>query len=419
MAEGDPTSNSPPFSEVESGGKPVPAAMERRGLANAKREGQSSATNSIALMDRSCYFDLLPTLPGILPMARPARKQRSSSQRCAGLLSRIAYRYAARHGVDVAPLLAQAGVSQKEIEDQSATIGVANQIKFVELIAAKLGDEFLGFHLAEDFEFGEIGLLYYVAASAATFGGAVSRIERYIKIQNDGVDFEVIRGKTLRLRLHYTGVARHTDVHQIGSVIALMIRIGRHLTGRPLKPTRVRIMHHIHRGKAKLEKLLDADVEDGARVDEVEFPAASWDLPIVSADPYLHQLCVQSCEEALARRGLKQTPLKVQVENAIAALLPHGQARHELVAAQLGMSPRTLARRLAEEGTSFAGLLTEVRSALADRYLAERSLPISQIAWLLGYAEISGFTRAFRRWTGTAPSAARARQLAPDVLLME
>jgi AraC-like DNA-binding protein len=352
-------------------------------------------------------------------MARPARKQPGSSQRCAGVLSRIAYRYAARRGVEVAPLLAQAGLTQKDIEDRSATIGVVNQIKFVELVAAKLADEFLGFQLAKDFDLREIGLLYYVAASADTFGGALSRVERYIKIQNDGVDFKVIKGKTLRVRLHYTSIARHTDVHQIGSLIALMIRIGRHLTGRTLKPTRVRIMHHIHRGKAELEKLLDADIEDGARVDEVEFPAASADLPIVSADPHLHRVCVQSCEEALARRGLKQTPLKVQVENAIAALLPHGQARHDLVAAELGMSPRTLARRLAEEGSSFGGVLTEVRSALADRYLADRSLPISQIAWLLGYAEISAFTRAFQRWTGMVPSAARAQLSEADGLPAE
>jgi AraC-like DNA-binding protein len=352
-------------------------------------------------------------------MARPARKHPSSSRRCAGVLSRIAYRYAERRGVEVAPLLTQAGLTQRDVEDRSATIGVVNQIKFVDLVAAALGDELLGFHLAEDFDLREIGLLYYVAASADTFGSALGRVERYIKIQNDGVDFEVIKGKTLRVRLHYTGVARHTDVHQIGSLVALMIRIGRHLTGRMLKPTRVRIMHHVHRGKLELEKLLDADVEDGARVDEIEFPAASWDLPIVSADPHLHRVCVQSCEEALARRGLKQTPLKVQVENAIAALLPHGQARHDLVAAGLGMSPRTLARRLAAEDSSFAEILTEVRSALADRYLADRTLPISQIAWLLGYAEISAFTRAFQRWTGMVPSAARAQQLGLAGLLVK
>ncbi len=352
-------------------------------------------------------------------MARPARKQSSPTRRSAGLLSRIAYRHAARRGVDVAPLLEQAGLTREDIENPSTTIGVTNQIKFVELVAAALGDELLGFHLADEFDLREIGLLYYVAASADTFGSALSRVERYVKIQNDGVDFQVIKGKTLRLRLHYTGIARHTDVHQIGTVIALMIRIARHITGQTLEPIRVRIMHHIHRGKSKLEKLLDADVEDGARVDEIELPAASWDLPIVSADPHLHHICVQSCEEALARRGSEQSPLKVQVGNAVAALLPHGQARQDLVAAELGMSPRTLARRLAAEDSSFAGILTEVRSALADRYLADRTLPISQIAWLLGYAEISAFTRAFQRWTGMVPSAARARQLGPDALLVE
>ena len=107
-------------------------------------------------------------------MARPARKQPGSSRRCAGVLSRVAYRYAARRGIEVAPLLEQAGLTQKDIEDRNATIGVVNQIKFVGLVATALGDELLGFHLADDFDFREIGLLYYVAASADTLGAALS-----------------------------------------------------------------------------------------------------------------------------------------------------------------------------------------------------------------------------------------------------
>lgn len=345
-------------------------------------------------------------------MARPARKQQpSSTRRCAGVLSRVAYEYARRRGVVVAPLLEKAGLTQKEIDSPNLRIGVVNQIKFVGLVAAALGDELLGFHLVDGFEFGAIGLLYYVAASAETLGAALNRVARYIKIQNDGLRFEVLPKKnSIHLRLHYTGVPRYTDVHQIGSMIALMIRIGRHLTGSTLKPTVARIIHHIHHGKSELEKLLDAKVEDGARVDEIELPAASLNLPIVSADSHLHDLCVRACEEALARRRPKESPLKVKVENAIAALLPHGQARHDLVAAELGMSPRTLTRRLAAEGVSFAEILKEVREALAKRYIADRTLPISQIAWLLGYAEVSGFTRAFQRWTGMVPSAARAQQ---------
>jgi AraC-like DNA-binding protein len=381
-----------------------------RSFPNVKREGQINATGDIALFGRPCYRDALPTLPGIVPMARAARKQRpSSTRRCAGVLSRVAHRYALDRGVQVEPLLEKAGLTQKEIDNPKLRIGVVNQIKFVGLVAAALGDELLGFHLADDFDPGEIGLLYYVAASAATLGDALDRVERYIKIQNDGVRFKLLKKKSIHLRLYYTGVARYTDVHQIGSLIALMIRIGRRLTGSSLKPTVVRIIHHIHHGKSELEKFLDAKVEDGARVDEIELPLASLDLPIMSADRHLHDLCVQSAEDALALRRANESPLKVKVENAIATLLPHGQARHDLVAAELGMSQRTLTRRLSAEGVSFADILKEVREALAKRYIADRTLPISQIAWLLGYAEVSGFTRAFQRWTGIVPSAARAR----------
>jgi len=93
-------------------------------------------------------------------------------------------------------------------------------------------------------------------------------------------------------------------------------------------------------------------------------------------------------------------------------LPPQGQARQALVAAKVGMGQRTLARRLAAECSSFAMILTDTRSALADRYLADRTLAILQIAWLLGYADVSAFTHAFQRWTGLTPRAARAQQRA-------
>jgi AraC-like DNA-binding protein len=342
-------------------------------------------------------------------MASSAGKRSSSVKLCGGVFSRLAFARAKRKGIDVDLLLKQSGLTPELLADRSAPVGVSNQIKFIDLIAEALGDDLLGFHLAEDFDPRAIGLLYYVAASAETMGDALRRAERYIRLQNEGVRFEVSTGESVRIRLRYTGVARHTDVHQIGTFITLLIRVCRQLTGRELTPTRVRIMHRIVGDKSRLERYLDATVEDGADTDEIEFPAASWDLPLLSADPHLHQLCVKNCEEALARRQNSVTPLKVKVENTIAVLLPHGHARHDLVAAKLGMSPRTLSRRLSSDGSSFAEILDEMRSALAHRYLADRTLPISQIAWLVGYTEVGTFTRAFQRWTGMSPSTARAR----------
>ena len=76
------------------------------------------------------------------------------------------------------------------------------------------------------------------------------------------------------------------------------------------------------------------------------------------------------------------------------------------------MSSRTLSRKLAEEGTSFAEILDQLRAALAERYLHDESLPVSEIAWLLGYREVSSLTHAFKRWTGTTPQRFRSVQSA-------
>ena len=79
------------------------------------------------------------------------------------------------------------------------------------------------------------------------------------------------------------------------------------------------------------------------------------------------------------------------------------------IARRLGMSRRSLSRALAGEGTTFSEILDQLRAALAERYIREEELPISQIAWLLGYGEISSFTHAFARWTGVSPSQFRTQ----------
>src|SRR5262249_28039471 len=110
------------------------------------------------------------------------------------------------------------------------------------------------------------------------------------------------------------------------------------------------------------------------------------------------------CEEALVRRPRVTDAFVARVENAIAPLLPHGEARAAQIAARLGMSQRTFARRLAEEGLTFSRVLHRLRLELARRYLLHEKLAVSEVAWLLGYQEVGAFSHAFRRWTGKTPS---------------
>jgi AraC-like DNA-binding protein len=121
----------------------------------------------------------------------------------------------------------------------------------------------------------------------------------------------------------------------------------------------------------------------------------------------LNELLIRYCEEALERRGPERTTLRSSVENAMAPLLPHGKATAVETARRIGMSRRTLVRKLSSDGLTFSEISEELKVNLAKHYLRDGDLPISQVAWLLGYREISAFTHAFRRWTGMTPSQLR------------
>src|SRR5262249_44750929 len=106
--------------------------------------------------------------------------------------------------------------------------------------------------------------------------------------------------------------------------------------------------------------------------------------------------------------------LCTRVENAISSLLPHGRVVVDDVARSLGMSKRTLARKLSDEGLNFTEILQQLRRDLAVRYLDDRKLHISKIAWLLGFKGVRCFRHTLKRWTGKARSQMRATAASSD-----
>jgi AraC-like DNA-binding protein len=190
-----------------------------------------------------------------------------------------------------------------------------------------------------------------------------------------------------------------------------VVRICRQLTGLRLRPHRVRLMHHRARN-AEFTKFFGDNIEFGAAADDITFSKTHSQSPVVGADPYLNRLLISYCEEAISQRPRTLGSFRSSVETAVIPLLPHGKARTSEIARQLGVSQRTFARRLSQEGLTFSGLLDSLRSELANRYLADRNLTISQIAWLLGYRDVGAFSHAFKRWTGKTPGKARVEYAA-------
>jgi AraC-like DNA-binding protein len=328
-----------------------------------------------------------------------------------GIVTRLACDRARQEGVEVDPLLRKAGLSRQQIDDPRSRLSVKAQIQFLELAARALGDDRFGFHLAQKFDLRMAGLLHYVLASSDTLDDALQRAARYSAIVNEGITLNFFEGKGIGLGLEYAGVARHTDCHQIEFAMVTLMRICRQLTNRHLPASRVNFTHQRKKSIAQFRTFFGSDVTFGATVDELAFSSSIVGMPIVGADPYLNDLLVEYCEEAISTRASKPSSFGSNVENAVAHLLPHGRARASTVARKLGVSRRTLARRLASEKLTFASVVQRLKSDLAKRHLADESLSISEIAWLLGYQDVSAFTHAFKRWTGKAPRA--TRQLSP------
>jgi AraC-like DNA-binding protein len=329
----------------------------------------------------------------------------------AGVLARLAFARAQAEGLKLDPLLKSAGLTRQQLSNSKIWIPVRAQIKFVNLVAEALGDEYLGFHLAQDLDLRKVGLFYYVMASSNTVGEALQRASRYTAIVNEGVALTCKSGTELTVTCNYVGVSRHLDRHQMEFWLASLVRAVQQLSGLRLTPTRVRIAHRRNPCAAEFAEYFGSNIAFGARADEIAFEGRVAELPVISADPYLSRLLLEYCEQALSHRRRARGSFRANVENAIAPLLPHGKARADIVARELGLSPGTLARRLEAEGLTFSSLLQKLRGDLGRRYLAEDHWSISQIAWLLGYREIGSFSHAFKRMTGKTPREARVENL--------
>jgi AraC-like DNA-binding protein len=337
----------------------------------------------------------------------PARDFQSIPSATGGI-ARLAFNRLRREGKDPTSILAGAGLATQDVEDPKCRLKAEAQVKVLELAATELQDDYFGFHLAQDYELGEIGLVYYVMASSEHLVDALANAERYCAINNEGVRLRISTDRVLAIGLEYLNVDRHSDRHHAEFWVATLVRIVRALTGGRIAPRQIQLRHLRRQIPADIRAHLGCGITYAADRDEVSFPASIGSLSIVGADTYLNRLLLEYANEALGRHPIGRNTLRSQVEDHLSQLLPNGKANVSEVARRLQMSRRTLSRGLSVEGTTFSALMRNLRETLAKSYLREEHLPISEVAWLLGYQEVSSFSHAFAGWTDLTPRAFRA-----------
>jgi hypothetical protein len=123
------------------------------------------------------------------------RKRLGGIPTAAGAMTRLAHERAQAARLNLEPLLRKAGLTRQQVEDVDARLSVQSQIRFLNLAARAMQDEYLGFHLCQEAELRRFGLLYYVAASSKTLGETLRRVTRYISIVNEGISVNTLKAK--------------------------------------------------------------------------------------------------------------------------------------------------------------------------------------------------------------------------------
>ena len=156
------------------------------------------------------------------------------------------------------------------------------------------------------------------------------------------------------------------------------------------------------------ERIFAVPVRFDAPASSIHFRAAFLDLPIRRANPYLRRILSEHATRVFSQDH-SDTKTSARVTSYVTQQAHEGGLGVEQCARSLGMSRQTLHRRLRREGTTYRETVESTRKQMAINLLADRSHSVEEISALLGFAEPSSFSRAFKRWTGEAPSAARSQ----------
>lgn len=306
-------------------------------------------------------------------------------------------------GVDAGPLFVEAGLDLQALGDPNARYPVARTARLWRLAVAATGNPALGLEVARNVTPTTFHALGYSQVASTTLKEAFERSVRYFHIISDAGELAFQRqGDEYRFEIRTEPGADAPAQESMDAFAAVLVRMVRGLAGRDAWPLAVELPRAAPANPALYRRVFGCAPRYGAAQTALVFDRALIERPLDGANPELARQNDQIVIEHLAR--LSRSQLASRVRAMLVSALPNGVPQAGKIAAALHLSPRSLQRKLAAENTSFKALLEQSREALARAYLAAGSHSVSEVTFLLGYTDTSAFSRAFRRWTGVAPS---------------
>lgn len=310
-------------------------------------------------------------------------------------------------GADPAQVLVSAGLEATALDDMENRILYVAMGRLLHECAVKTGYAHFGLLAGQRIRLSHLGLPGQLIRHSPTLGAAIRTFVEYQHLNNQGMVTYLLEQDgvvAVGPAIYQKGTKRVDQIYDMA--VAAACNVIRELFGSRWAPERVLFSRAKPAAVTPYRRFFLARCRFDSVQTALLFPAHWLARPMPEADLKLLQMLEK---EAREKSGMD---IVSRSRRALRALLIAGKSSGDEVAQLLSMHRRTLNRQLMAQGTTFQGVLDEVRFVTACHLLDFTHLPLSEIAASLGYAEVSAFSHAFRRWSGTAPSRRRSRDQA-------
>ena len=317
---------------------------------------------------------------------------------------------AVARGADRRALLVQSAIMAATLTDQDARVPMARYKALVRAAKVAAKDPALVLHYAEAVNLAEVSIVGLIGNASADMTEAFVQLQRYNRLV-----VEVDLGSYPRFTNEWSGGALWLVDHRANpndfpelteQAFGQMVCNTRHFGTTPFVLA-VEVTHADPGYGDEYERVLGAPVTFGAANNAMRIDPAWLSHKIAETPHYAFGVLCNHAEDLLAQLETT-TSVRGQVESHLLPILHSGNANISHIAAIMGCSRQTLYRRLKAEGATFAQILDALRHRMALDYLSARKVSVNVTAYLLGFSDPAAFSRAFKRWTGVAPRAARA-----------
>ncbi len=321
--------------------------------------------------------------------------------------SQIIHKALQAEGIDPAPVFKDAGIDASLISKQGHRFELTNMTRLWELAAQASTNDCFGLYAGKHWHPTSFHALGIAWLSSPTLFDAFERLVRYSALISTVVEAELVdKGDThvFRYSLKTSADAVHDQV-RIAAISSLVVMI-RQMIGDHFTPVSVDLDLPKPACDKEIREFLRCDIQ--YRQDKPGMVIATEILhsPLMSSNMELLQSSEIMIADYLKKIGKNDILATVRVE--MMRQLPSGNLTDDSVAQAMHMSTRTLQRRLADFNYTYRQLLEEVRTELAEKYLSDPNYSITEIAFLLGFAETSSFSKSYKKWTGQSPSESKS-----------